>query len=225
LIFPKKCVACKKIGSFLCDNCFSYLSFENRSICLVCQKPSFDGLTHPRCEKPFSIDGSFSVIPYNKTAQKLIYSFKYNPYLFTLNKILGDLFYEGLIQNEYFMQLIGKYKLVLIPIPLHSSRLRKRGYNQARILADQLGKRFNLEVADVLERARNTKAQFGLDKKQRKENIVGAFILKSSIKNLKSKNIFIVDDLVTTGSTLTEAAKVLKRAGAKKAFGLTLARD
>jgi competence protein ComFC len=223
LFFPKKCVVCKKIGSFLCDNCFSYLTFDTKSLCLVCQKPSFDGLTHPGCKGKFAIDGCFSSIPYTKTAQKLIYTFKYKPFVTGLKKIMGDLFYEGLIQNEHFMQQLNS-KLVLVPVPLFESKLRKRGYNQSEILAKELAKKFNLKVQNLLIRTRNTKAQFGLNKEERKKNIRDAFALNSKFKILNS-NIFLVDDLVTTGSTLLEMANVLKRNGAKKVIGLTLARD
>src|SRR4030065_287913 len=72
LLFPKKCIACKKIGSYICDNCFSYLTFDAKNTCLVCDRPSFDGLTHLRCKKRHGIDGCFSSIYHNKTAQNLI---------------------------------------------------------------------------------------------------------------------------------------------------------
>lgn len=256
LFYPKKCVACKKIGSYLCDNCFSYLSFETKSICLICNRPSFNSLTHPGCRnpsaslrtRPFLIDGLFSSIPYNRTAQKLIYNFKYKPFLSDLKKVLSDLFYEGLIQNENFMREIsplhqggskarpwsldknrftpsGIKEWVLVPIPLYKTKLKKRGYNQSEILSQELAKRFGFPVRNLLKRTKNTKAQFGLNRKEREKNIKNAFILKSSIKNLKSKNVLLVDDVATTGFTLCEAANVLKRNGVKRVIGLTLARD
>jgi len=207
LLFPKKCVVCKKIGSYLCDNCFSYLSFDTKNIC------------------PKGLEGLFSSITYNKTAQKLIYNFKYKPYLTDLRKVLSDLFYEGLIQKEDFISEITHNAWIIVPVPLYKTRLKKRGYNQAEILAKDLAKRFNLPIQNILIRVKNTKPQFGLNKHQRKENIRKAFLLKSSIINLKSINVFLVDDLATTGTTLVEAAKVLKRNGVKKVISLTLARD
>lgn len=225
-LFPKKCVVCKKIGQFLCDNCFSYLTFDTKSLCLVCQKPSFDGLTHPGCIKKYAIDGCFSVIPYNKTAQRLIYSFKYKPFVTSLRKIMGDLFYEGLIQNEHFMWQLTSGSWQVVPIPLYKAKLKKRGYNQSEILADELAKKFNLKVPpSLLIRTRNTKAQFGLNKEERKKNMQDAFRLNANCYTLVAKNVFLVDDLVTTGSTMLEAANILKRNGAKKVIGLTLARD
>jgi len=222
-IFPKRCVQCKKVGSFLCENCFAYLSYDVKSLCLVCQRPIPDGLTHKVCLGKYKIDGSFSAIPYNKTAKKLIYNFKYKPYLSSLNQFLGDLLYEALLQNESFQRLLKSSKnWVFVPIPLHSSRLRIRGYNQSEILCDELSRRFNLKTYDLLKRVKETKTQVGLKLKDRKKNIKGAFEVSSKLSGMSA---FLVDDIVTTGSTLLEAANVLKRGGIGKVIGITLARD
>jgi len=226
-LFPKHCVACKKFGSYLCDNCFSYLSFDVKTLCLVCNKPSFNSFTHPGCRSKYAIDGCFSALPYNKTAKKLISSFKYKPYLTDLKKVLTDLFYEGVVQKEELVKDLQKEQWVIVPVPLFESKLRKRGYNQSEILAKELGKRLNIPVKNLLKRTRDTKTQVGLKVEDRKKNIKNAFSIQSQISNLKSQmpNILLVDDVVTTGSTLLECANVLKRVGAKKVIGLTFARD
>jgi len=226
LIFPKKCVACKKHGSYLCERCFVFLSFDAKSLCLLCNNPTFNNLTHPKCRRKYGIDGCFSALSYNKTVQKLIFNFKYKPYLTDLRTVLSDLFYESIIQNEQFQQQIRKGEWTLVPIPLSSPKLRKRGYNQAEILAKELAKKFKFPVQDLLVRTRETKTQVGLTNLQRKLNIKDAFLLKPhAVFVLKGKNVLLVDDVVTTGSTLLEASKVLKRGGVNKVFGLTLARD
>ena len=224
-LFPKKCVVCKKFGGYLCSKCFSFLSFDAKSLCLACNNPSFNNLTHPRCKRKYAIDGCFSALSYNKTTQKLIYNFKYKPYLTDLKNVLTDLFYENIIQNEQFQQQIQKGEWILVPIPLSSAKLRKRGYNQAEILARELAKKFNFSVQNILERTKETKTQVGLTNLQRKLNVKGVFELINQQSMIKNQNIFLVDDVVTTGSTLAEAAKILKKAGAQKVFGLTLARD
>ncbi len=140
-LFPKHCVLCKKFGSYLCDNCFSYLSFDVKTLCLVCNKPCFDSLTHPGCKSKYAIDGCFSALPYNKTAKKLISSFKYKPFLTDLKKVLTDLFYEGIIQKEELMGQIVSGEWQIAFIPLYDSKLRKRGYNQSEILAKELGEK------------------------------------------------------------------------------------
>lgn len=224
-IFPKRCVSCKKIGSYLCENCFAFLSFDVKNLCLICDKPTFNNLTHPKCNRKLSIDGCFSALNYSKTTQKLIYNFKYKPYLKDLTTVLVDLFYESIIQNENFVKLMVDGKWIMVSIPLSGQKFKKRGYNQAEILAKELSKKFNLPFANILQRTRDTKTQVGMTNIQRKENIKGAFEMVNGKSSIVNKNVFLIDDVVTTGSTLKEAASILKRNGVKRAIGLTLARD
>ncbi len=200
-------------------------------ICLVCNKGSFDGLTHPKCRGKYVIDGAFAAISYKGIVKKLIYNFKYKPFLSDLNKTLTELFYESIIQQEIFQKVYASSP-ILVPIPLHRRRLRQRGYNHAKLLAQGLCKKLNLKMINMLERTRETKSQFGLDLKQRKENISNSFVIAPNIlisppsgEAGQYPNIFLVDDILTTGSTLLEAARILKRSGVKKVWGLTLSRD
>ncbi len=96
-VFPKRCVVCKRAGSYLCGNCFVTLSFDVKNLCLVYNKPTFNNLTHPVCKSKYAIDGCFSAVSYNKTTKKLVSSFKYNPYFTDFQFLLTDLFYESLI--------------------------------------------------------------------------------------------------------------------------------
>ena len=193
-------------------------------ICLVCNKPSLDGLTHPGCKGRYTIDGAFCAVAYKGIVKKLIYNFKYKPYLTDLRKTLVELFYESIIQQEIF-QKVYSHSLVLVPIPLYSERLRKRGYNHSKLLAEELAKSLNLKLINGLRRIRGTKSQFGLKLKERKENLKDTFEVNPNISISKYPNIFLVDDILTTGSTLLEAAKILKKNGAKRVWGLVLARD
>ena len=222
-IFPKYCINCRKFGSYLCPNCFSYITFNEIGTCIVCQKAAIGGLTHPVCRIKYIPDGVFSSLVYKGVVKKLIYKFKYNPHLTDLQNTLIDLFYEGIIQKEAFHKALNSNS-VLVPIPLHKSRFKKRGYNQSLILAKGIGKKLNLPVLDCLERVKNTKMQFGLKKEEREENIKGAFQVKSSKFKVKNfQQAFLVDDVSTSGATLKEATNVLKRAGVAKVYGLTLA--
>src|SRR3990172_8974689 len=127
-LFPKYCVNCRKAGDYICANCFSFISFDVAMICLVCNKGSIDGLTHPGCRSQYAIDGAFCAVAYKGIVKKLIYNFKYKPYLADLKNSLVELFYESIIQNELFMRRIeqsSNESMVIIPIPLHSKRLRK----------------------------------------------------------------------------------------------------
>lgn len=222
-LFPKRCVGCKKIGSYLCANCFIKISFDVEELCLICNRHANEGLIHPGCRTNYTIDGAFASIAYNSMAKRLVHSFKYRPYLYSVREVLIDLMYEGLIQKEGLHKVI-QHDSVLVPIPLHTTKLRERGYNQAKLLAKGMGKRFSLPVADILIRQKKTDRQFALTRVQRLANIKDAFALKKDQEiDLRNKTVFLIDDVVTSGATLNEAAKVLKRVGAEKVYGLTLA--
>lgn len=224
LFFPKRCVQCKKVGSYICPNCFTYISFTETTVCVVCQRPAIGGITHPICRTRYGVDGVFPSLVYAGIVKKLVYTFKYPPYLSDLHATLTDLFYEGIIQKEQFYKQLAT-KSVFVPVPLHASKMRKRGYNQAKKLAEGLSKKFDIPVMDCLSRIKNTKTQVGLTKEERQENIKDAFTVKKEfIEKLKDvPQVFLVDDVATSGSTLKESAKVLKRAGVGKVWGVTLA--
>jgi len=223
-VFPKFCINCKKFGPYVCANCFSMISFSDNGFCTVCQKAAINGFTHPICTNKYTLDGVFSSLNYVGVTKKLVYRFKYKPFVTDLQKTLLEFFYEGLIQKEVFYNLLQKPS-VFVPIPLHRSRLRRRGYNQSYLLAEGLGKMFQIKTLDILQRTKNTKTQVGLTKSEREKNIKGAFAIKKEYLDKASglKQIFLIDDVATSGSTLKEAAKILKENGTGKVFGLTLA--
>jgi ComF family protein len=192
-------------------------------ICLACNKNSIDGQTHPGCRTKSTIDGAFCAVAYKGVVKKLIYNFKYKPYLADLKNSLVELFYESLIQQEIF-QKVYQLKPVLVPIPLHAKRLRKRGYNHAELLSEGLAKKLKLETKDLLLRKKETKSQFGLKLKERKENLKDAFMINPGQK-APAENIILIDDILTTGSTLFEAARLLKKNGVRRVWGVTLSRD
>lgn len=182
-----------------------------------------DGRTHPFCKKIHSINGVFCAVSYNYVAKKLIYVFKYQPYVSDVQHVLIDLFYEALIQKEIFISSIT-LDTVFVPIPLSSKKLQQRGYNQSLLLAKGLAKKFNLPYSDGLLRIKETKPQFGLQKNERKTNMKDAFAIKKG--NFKKyTSVFLVDDVLTTGATLSEAAKILKQHGVQHVWGVTFARD
>ncbi len=112
----------------------------------------------------------------------------------------------------------------IIPVPLHPARLRKRGFNQALLLGKIFGRTTNKKVFPrALRRIRNTIPQVQLDHHERERNVRGAFAV-SRQQEIKDKNLLLVDDVFTTGATVNECAKVLKKSGARQVFVLTLAR-
>lgn len=226
LIFPKRCVGCNKLGEYICANCFTSISFDVDRICLVCNRQAVDSITHPVCRSRYVIDGITASVAYKGIIKKLIYAFKYKPFLSDLEKILTDLFYEGLIQNEQFNKVIYSDS-IFIPIPLYPQRFRERGYNQSEILAKNLSIQFKIPNLSVLSRIRQTETQTKLKREERRDNIKGVFIIsnKKAIEYINTRNIqvILVDDVITSGATMLEAANVMKRAGVKKVWGIALA--
>ncbi len=220
--FPKRCVGCRKMGDYVCSGCFAKLNFTVTPICAVCSHPAVSGLTHPLCRRKYTIDGVFSSLVYQGVTKRLLAKYKFSPYLSSLTPFLGELFYDGLIQQEVFYQLLQK-NIIIIPIPLHKTRFRQRGYNQSTLLAKEIGKKLGFPVLELLQRIKLMKTQVGLNQKERRENIRGVFSFIGEEERIGGRTIFLVDDILTSGATLSEAAKVLKKKGAKNVYGLTLA--
>jgi competence protein ComFC len=222
LLFPKKCVNCRAFGSYICSNCFARISFDVETICVVCNNAAIDGITHPNCKKRDSLDGVLSSVTYNSVMKKALYAYKYAPFIKQIEGSLIELFYEGVIQKELFHQLIVKNAL-LVPIPLHPDKLKSRGYNQSEMLAEGLGQKTNIKIKHLLYRQKKTHSQFSLSREERKQNIEDAFGIKTDVILTPDMTILLIDDIVTTGATLLEAAKVLKKQGVKEVWGVTLA--
>lgn len=224
-IFPKRCVGCKKFGEYLCSSCFAKISFAQKYFCGVCGHASYNGLTHPKCESKYSIDGVFPILNYHGLLKKILYQYKYNPHLSDLTCVLGDFLYEGFIQNEILMKDMQKEECVFIAVPLHEKRQKTRGYNQSELLAEYVSKKLERKCPKgVIIRSKNTTPQFKLPKSERHENIKGAFdvVKKETIQSL---TVFLIDDITTTGATLLECANVLKRNGAGKVYGIALGHE
>jgi competence protein ComFC len=221
-LFPISCLSCGQEGFFVCADCKSTMKQLEHQRCIVCQKQTPFGLTHPICQTPHGADGLVSFYDYHdeKVSQIIIkgkYSFIPGTY-----EVLGKIIAQKL-KNDY-PHITGANSYELAPIPLHSSRQRWRGFNQAEILCQAISAELNLPIADVLQRSKITKTQKDLKKEQRLKNMGNAFKLKADA-NVHNKNIILIDDVTTTGATLQEAAKILKRNCAAKVICLTVARD
>lgn len=226
MIFPKRCVGCRKVGDFICSNCFASISFHVRTICPMCNAPSLTGRTHDKCKRNYGMDGLIPCVVYAGIIKKLAYQYKYKPYLSSLTKTIGELMVESLSENEIFFNVINK-NTIITSVPLSSKRLKKRGYNHASLLGSHVAQYFTLKFDDsVLLRVRDTKPQFSLSRAERFSNVRDAFDISKKWKNnLKEKNIVLIDDIATSCSTLRECAKVLKKAGAQEVWGVVSARE
>ncbi len=221
ILFPKRCVGCGKLGYYFCQKCIGKISFTTHQICPVCGKRAIGGATHPICKTAYTIDGLTSFFHYDGVIRQAVKLLKY--------KFVSDLAKEfiGLIPFSSFNNETMKQfnNVVLIPIPLHPSRLRFRGFNQAEVLAKLLAAILNIPVrTTILKRIKKTTPQVEMkDKKKRLANMQNVFSVNQSAIDNHQSTIFLFDDVFTTGATLRAAANILKRAGAKKVWGVVMA--
>jgi len=205
LLFPKFCFGCQREGTFLCQDCLSTIEIFR---------------FHKKLKTKF-LDDLFVATEYkNAIVKKMILSFKYDPFVKELKKDLANLI------KVHFQLLDEKFDFsdfVLIPIPLDKKRLRWRGFNQAQEIGKELANFFKIPlISDCLVKKKSTLPQAELSEKERRENLKGVFQVQNEEK-IKNKKILLVDDVFTTGTTLSEAAKILKNSGAKKVIGLVVA--
>lgn len=189
--------------------------------CIVCTKNSPFGLTHASCKTTLTPDRSLNL--YNYKSQSCSESIIAGKYSFISS--VFNLFGTHLAKHmEMDISILNPEHVIVTPLPLHARRKRWRGYNQSEILATTFAQELSLPYRDTLVRTRHTKTQKDLGKDKREENIQNCFALVDGA-NILDKTILLIDDVTTTGSTLKEASKVLKRNGALTVWCIALAQD
>ena len=246
LLFPIECLGCSQEDVWLCDKCFRKIPFNPFNYCLNCKKRNKYGEFCTDCSPNFYLNGVWIAGNYNNyIIVNLIKNLKYY-YAKNLADILGkylSLFLQNLLnknrltninlqQSKIWRQLdkakqspltiLNFNQTIIIPVPLHKKRYLIRGFNQAEKLAQIVSKNFNLKINHDLIRIKHKTAQAKLNEKARKHNIKDCFVYRG--ENLINKNILLIDDVLTTGSTLNECAKVLKENNASEVWGLVVAK-
>ena len=214
LAYPATCILCGAPGEKdrdLCRGCHQDLP-HNHHPCRHCALPLPDaappGSVCGECQKrPPLFDRCHAALAYEYPADHLISGLKFHGRL-SYGRLMADLLGRHLQQGN--SGLPG----LIIPVPLHPSRLRERGFNQALELARPLSRLFEIPIDSTsCIRSRATEPQSGLDKKARRRNIRGAFEVR---ENLETRHVALVDDVVTTGSTVNELARLLRRHGVEQ---------
>ena len=219
LIFPKNCLICKSAGRYLCEECVSKVR-KVGGICPVCNKGSIDGFTHIKCKKKYGVDGLVSVFEYEGVIRKAIIALKYK----YSTEIIGEIVDYSLKVLKDRNVLVPNY-CTLVPIPMHWLKENSRGFNQSYELGKQVAEKMGWEFTpNILVRTKLNTPQAQLSGKERVVNIKNVFALAPNIDMSQYRNITLFDDVYTTGSTLKEATKVLKRSGTETVWGLTIAR-
>lgn len=209
--FPVQCLVCGDdcYQQALCADCLQELK-PNMHACRRCAEPLVESYHESLCGKCLkklpAFDKALSPFLYQAPIDKLVTRFKFHAD-HSSGQILARLL------GQYIQENIQHQPQCLIPVPLHSSRLRQRGFNQAQEICRVLARQFELPIEhNLCQRQRKTSSQSGLNEKQRRQNIRGAFSVAGIVPY---KHIAIVDDVMTTGNTVNELARVLRKAGAE----------
>ncbi len=214
-----KCNACGREifeDKYFCPECEKSLPFITGASCEHCgRKTAMPEQYCSTCKLGISsVDKGRSVFIYEKPINSLIKKFKFSD-----GRYLSEIF-SVYLSNLYFKNLFDADFITFVP--MFSKAERKRGYNQSKLLAESLSEKVNVPLFCDLEKVKDTRRQATLKRKDRILNLEGSFKIKNK-SELIDKKILIVDDVTTTGSTIEALAKILKRAGAKAVYFLTVA--
>jgi ComF family protein len=216
-IFPIECINCEQENDFLCSTCFDKIEPRELMQCPLCNKQQINDKLCTGCKSGSALDEIIICANYdNEILQNVIHYFKYKN-IRDMQTALGQIMINKLstLPND----------LIIIPTPLHRRRKLERGFNQSALLANMIGEHFNLPVVNnVLWRKKNIQHQAELNKKQRLKNIANCFGIKNT-KLIKNKNILLIDDVITTGATLNEQARLLKKNNARCIWALVIAKN
>ena len=218
LLFPARCFGCKRVGKYLCSACQKTFIIREY-VCPICDRPAISGATHPGCRRPQGLDGLTCVFKYERVMKKAIKTLKYrfvSDAAQTLIMAIPEVVFANVLLQSKDMQLF--------PIPLHRERLKWRGFNQAEALGKIVARKLEIPlVANLLIRTHKRTPQADIKERQvRIENAHGLFSINKSSQI--PRKLILFDDVWTTGATMSEACKVLKRNGVQWVWGMTLAR-
>ncbi len=226
LLYPPHCALCgsdTSAGRHLCEPCLAKAARIEAPFCRQCSQP-FDGaieseFTCSNCEgRRFHFDCAVSRYRSTGIVRELVHRFKYDRCLYLrqpLSEWLAETLDDARITTHSFDYLV--------PVPLHSARMRDREFNQAEVLARLVADRHGERVLHALRRVRYTTTQTRLDRAERMRNLRNAFRVRHS-RTVSGSHLILVDDVFTTGSTVDECARVLKESGAASVRVITVAR-
>lgn len=226
LLYPPACSVClADVGfdQYLCQDCDAKIIRIVPPFCEKCSEPFFGAISGAfdcvNCaHRKIYFETAVSAYRSRGIVRQVVLNFKYGKQIH-LRHLVAKWLFTALNDTR----LRGREFDLLVPVPLHPARQRERGFNQAALLTELLSRHMSLQARAVLERIRYTTTQTAFDRAERMENLRGAFRLrrKADVRNLR---VLLIDDVLTTGSTLSECARVLKRAGARSVCAATAAR-
>jgi len=216
LFFPPWCIGCGREGQYICNACREKLPLVSPPVCAICGRSLTEQNTCPDCiEGPVTIDGIRAPFLLHGVIRKAIHELKYRN-LKAIAPLLAGFLHYYIMENP----IPGD---VLVPVPIHTKRLRERGYNQSSLIASELGRKNGLPIIEnCLVRRVNTPPQVRTASAvERRKNIADAFGCNND--RLKGRQVILIDDVTTSGATLNTCAEALKQSGATSVWGLTIA--
>ncbi len=218
LLYPPRCVACRRVGAVLCTSCMRAFPPIRPPVCPRCGHPLPKVAPCQTCRRGIlrALDRVRSAARFQPPLREAIYALKYRGAR-ALGPVLGAYMAARLRPQALTVDLI-------VPVPLHAERHQRRGYNQATLLAQPVAEVLQAPLAtEALVRIRPTAPQITLPFSERQTNVAGAFCCPDP-SYVRDRRILLVDDVMTSGSTLEACAAALKEAGARSVWGYTLAR-
>ena len=221
LVFPSRCLRCGKRGVVVCKTCQPSISWLPAAVCPRCVVRTVDGRLCDRCARQTAAGGPplssvRAACAYEGLVRTALQRLKFRQARF-LASFAAELIWASLSSRPLQVD-------VLVPVPLHPSRHQKRGFNQSELIARALADRLQVAVTtETLARTRDTPPQVGLTSQERRRNLVDAFSCPGG--SAAGLRVALVDDIMTTGSTLEACAKPLIEAGAARVIALVVARD
>ncbi|MEO0129101.1 MAG: ComF family protein [candidate division WOR-3 bacterium] len=214
-ILPSSCIICgKEIERYLvCDNCLDLILYPKSPLCPNCGRPINDTKTCRFCRYEKTLDYGRAFTLYVPPVDVMIHHLKYRGKTQLAN--FFGMGMSGVLKNDFYLRDADH----LVPVPLFWWKKLRRTYNQAELLSKIISQETTISVLDCLIRIKNTRTQTRLDHKKRQDNVRNAFRLKKEF-SVKDKKIIIIDDVMTTGATIKECARVLKDNGAKEVYSL-----
>ena len=199
-------------GERVCAKCHKTLPWNNGAICPLCGRRVKEAGVCLECkERPLEVEKARSALLYEGEASRLIVRYKRgDKYLY---RAVAELCLPTI--KEQFPEAEG-----LVPVPMTVRARRKRGYNQSLVLCEEFSRKLSVPVVDAVEKRRETQSQKFLGRKERESNLEGCFHVTDRAA-VKGKTLLIIDDTLTTGATVSELARTLKKAGAEKVFAFT----
>jgi competence protein ComFC len=226
LFYPPACVICSESierSQYLCESCSGRAPRIVAPFCSKCSEPFPGAITQTfscaNCEhRVLHFDCAVAAYRSRGVVRHLVHRFKYSGERFLRFPIA-----EWLVETMRDPRLEGRRFDLIVPVPLHPARERERGFNQATLLAELLARSTRLPLRPLLDRVRYTSTQTRHDRAERMENLRDAFRLRKN-RDVRDLRVLLIDDVLTTGSTLSECARVLKAAGAISVHAITAAR-